>query len=125
MEFPSISDAEWRVMKTVWSKSPRTAHEIISALDDTEWSPPTIRTLIGRLVKKGAVGYEKSGREYLYSALVDEEECIHSKRRSFIRRVYGGAVQPMFAHLLEDEELTPEELDALRELLKEKRRKLS
>ena len=101
-----------------------TAHAIIAALDDQDWSPATIRTLIGRLVKKGALRFDKSGREYLYSAIVGEEECIRTKRRSFVRRVYGGAVQPMVAHLLEDEELSPEELDALHELLEKKRRNI-
>lgn len=125
MPTPSISDAEWLVMQVFWEKSPRSANEIVEALAGQEWSPATVRTLIGRLVKKGALEFEKAGREYLYSARVGEAECQRVKRRSFIRRVYGGAVQPMVAHLIEDEDLTPEELDELRRLLDEKRRKQS
>jgi BlaI family penicillinase repressor len=120
---PKISDAEWEVMKVVWEAAPRTANDIVDALDGQDWSPATIRTLIGRLVQKKALSHTKSGREYLYSPRISREACERQERRSFIRRVYDGAVHPMVASLLEDEELSQEELDALHEILEAKRRK--
>lgn len=121
---PRISDAEWEVMKVVWERSPQTANEIVSGLDERNWSPATVRTLITRLVQKGALRFEKSGREYLYSPCVTREEGIRQERRSFMRRVYDGAAQPMLAGLLEEEELSIEDLEALRRMLNKKRKGL-
>mgnify|MGYP000887917672 CR=1 FL=1 len=60
VNLPNISDAEWKVMKVLWEKSPLTSTEIINSLkDSTNWSPKTIHTLISRLVKKEVVGVNK------------------------------------------------------------------
>lgn len=120
---PRISDAEWQVMKVLWARSPLTANEVVEALEpSTTWNPRTVKTLLNRLVKKGALGYREEGRRYLYMPLVCEEACIREERRSFLRRVYGGALQPMLAQFLEEEDLTPEEVAELRRILDEKGR---
>ena len=123
MDAPRISDAEWEVMKVLWERAPRTANEIVEAVRAQGWSPATVRTLVGRLVQKKAVGYTKAGREFLYSPCLGREECMRQERRSFLQRVYDGAVHPMLASLLEEEDLSQEELDALRKMLDAKRRK--
>ena len=118
---PKISDAEWQVMRVTWSKSPITANEVVEALSpSTTWKPKTIMTLINRLVKKGALGFEKNGRAYRYSPLVEESECVRSESRSFLERVYGGALQPMLANFLEDGELSREEIEELKRILDQK-----
>ena len=119
-KIPKISDAEWIVMKVLWDKSPLTANDIVEAIDEEQWTPTTIRTLISRLVRKGALGFEKSGRQYLYAPEVEQEACTHHERKSFMRRVYDGAAQPMLAHILEEEDLTPEELESLRRIVEAK-----
>jgi BlaI family transcriptional regulator, penicillinase repressor len=121
---PRITDAEWEVMKVLWERAPQTANEIVIALDERKWSPATVRTLITRLVQKGALRFEKSGREYSYLPCVTREEGIRQERRSFMRRVYDGAAQPLLAGILEEEELSIEDLETLRRMLNEKRRGL-
>ena len=65
-KIPSISEAEHQVMKVIWKNNPIMASEIINILTEkTDWKPKTIKTLINRLLKKEAIGYEKSGREYI------------------------------------------------------------
>lgn len=115
-----ISEAEWEVMKVLWEQSPRTANEVVETLKEQKWTAATIRTLIGRLTQKGVVRFQKSGREYLYEPLISRADAVKRERRSFLRRVYDGAVQPMVAGLLEDENLSSEDLEALRRLLNEK-----
>ena len=58
---PGIANAEWNVMKVVWDKSDCSAAEIIDSLQaaGSTWHPKTIKTLIGRLVKKGALGFKR------------------------------------------------------------------
>jgi len=119
---PKISEAEWEVMRVLWARSPRSANEVIEALDPlTHWKPKTIRTLINRLVKKEALGFEKDGREHRYYPRIKESECVRAESRSFLKRVYGGAAAPMLVNLLQDEALSPEEISELRRLLDERK----
>jgi len=61
---PQISDAEWVVMKAVWERAPLTTNQVVEALDDrAHWKPKTIHTLLSRLVRKGALEFERKGRE--------------------------------------------------------------
>ena len=120
---PRISDAEWSVMKVLWTRSPLTANEVVDVLaPTTTWKPKTIKTLLNRLVKKRALGYEKKGRAYDYYPLVDEAACVKAASRSFLKRVYGGALRPMLAGLLEDADLSREEIDELKRILDERGR---
>jgi BlaI family penicillinase repressor len=109
-------------MKVLWERSPQTANEVVGELRGQKWSPATVRTLIGRLTQKGAIQFRKSGREYLYEPSISRKDAVRRERRSFIRRVYDGAIQPMLAGLLEEEDLSAEELETLRQLLAEKRK---
>jgi BlaI family penicillinase repressor len=110
-------------MKVLWARSPMTANEVVEALEPTStWSPKTIKTLINRLVKKKALGYEKKGRAFDFYPLVAEEECIKAANRSFLRRFYGGALKPMLASFLEDTELSQQEIEELQQILDEKKR---
>ena len=120
-EAPPITDAEWDIMRIVWQASPLTAADVISRLSGTKsWKPKTVKALIGRLVQKEALGFRKDGREYAYFPLVNEEECVREASRSFLDRIYGGALKPMMVHFLESGKLSPEDIEELKELLREK-----
>lgn len=120
-KIPRISDAEWQVMRVLWDRAPRTANEVVEALaGDVDWSPPTIKTMLNRLVKKGALTFEQEGRAYFYRPAVAEEACIRAETKSFIKRVYRGALTPMLAHFLEHETLSPQEIAELRRILDKK-----
>ena len=86
----------------------------------SKWKPKTIKTLITRLMKKGAVKFEKEGRKYRYYPAVSETECVRMERRSFVRRVYGGTTRPMLAAFLEDAKLSAEDISELKKILEQK-----
>ncbi|MHC4356329.1 MAG: BlaI/MecI/CopY family transcriptional regulator [Planctomycetota bacterium] len=118
---PKISESEWMVMRVLWAKSPLTANEVVERLSGkTHWKPKTVKTLIDRLVKKGAVKFEKEGRRHKYSPAIGREECIATERQSFLRRVYGGITKPMLAAFLEDAELSEDDIAELKEILEQK-----
>lgn len=120
---PRISESEWRVMQVLWEKGPQTANDVVEALaGEVHWKPRTVKTLISRLVKKGAVQFEAEGMRYRYSAAVAESECIRSETKSFVRRVYQGAMKPALAAFLEDADLSPQEVRELQEILAQKRK---
>lgn len=116
-----ISGAEWCVMKVLWEHSPRSAGDVVAALaGQTDWKPKTIKTLLNRLVAKGAVGFEQDGRAYQYHPLVAEQDRVHAESRSFLQRVYGGAFVPMLARLIEEQELSAEQIEELKRILDRK-----
>ena len=120
-EKPKISDAEWAVMNVLWEKSPVTANEIVAKLEQSRsWNPKTIRTLINRLVNKGVVAYEKAGRQHLYRPAVSRDECLRKETQSFFRRAGAAAIKPMLAAFIEEEELSSEEIQELKDILEKK-----
>ena len=115
---PSISDAELVVMKVVWSHPPVTANQVVEALESrTHWKPRTIQTLLTRLARKGAVAFERRGREYWFRPLIAAEDFVHAASRSFLHRLFDGEIAPFLACFLEREKLTPRELEELRRIL--------
>lgn len=119
---PHITEAESEVMKLLWQKEPLTSIEIISQLkDQMDWSDQTIKTFLNRLHKKKAIRFEKSGRNYLYYPLVTYDEYIKAANRSFLDRVYNGAIGMLFTKFLEEEKLSDSQIDELQQLLEKKK----
>ena len=115
---PSITEAEWTVMRIVWERGTATANEVVQSLEGSmHWKPKTIHTLLRRLTDKRALDYEKSGREFVFRPLVTERDCQIAESRSFLDRVFKGGVAPMVAAFVEQEKLSPEEVNELKRIL--------
>ena len=115
---PSITEAEWKVMKLLWEKSPLPAYDLIQVLGAQEkWHANTIKTLLTRLVRKKALGTRKYKNLFLYFPLVSEEECIQAESDSLVERLFGGAVQPLLLHFARRRKLTKNDLNELRKIL--------
>src|SRR4051812_43817578 len=121
-KIPRISESEWRGMKNIWGKPPQTASEVIALLTEEEWHPKTIKTLLSRLHRKGVVGVNKQKTLYLYRATVSEADCVKKESSSFLDRIFGGAVKPLLVHFVENEKLSPREVEELKEILKKKKK---
>ena len=120
--FPKIAESEWRIMKILWTDSPKTANEIVELLSkETKWNPRTTKTLLNRLVKKGALGFKKDGRTYLYYPLVSKDECAQKERTSVLNRVYDGALKPLLVSFIEEENLTNGDIEELQKILDQKK----
>ncbi len=116
---PRISEAEWEIMKVLWREHPLTSGQI---QEQTGTHPQTAKTYLSRLVKKGAIDYRKQGRSYLYRPLFSEADCQKRASRSFLDRVFGGSLEPMLSHLVEEDTLSPDELKRLRTILNKRKR---
>ncbi|RKL64898.1 hypothetical protein CR203_23645 [Salipaludibacillus neizhouensis] len=117
-EMPKITEAEWEVMKVLWKKSPITASEVCSALQEyEEWKPKTIRTLLDRLNHKHVISVNKEKRIYTFTPLYSEQECQRAETRSLINRIYGGITKSLIVQFIEDENLTKEEIKELKKKL--------
>lgn len=118
-----ISDAEWDVMEPIWASDACTAAEVIKALREShDWNHSTIRTLLARLVEKGALDYDVDGSKYIYRAAVSRNQCVRVEGRSFLAKAFGGDVTALLAHFVSDSTLSPEQIDQLRQLLETKKK---
>jgi BlaI family penicillinase repressor len=117
-----ISDSEWDVMDVIWESSACTAADVIKRLRATHsWNHSTIRTLLARLVEKGALDYEVDGSRYIYRAALSREQCVRQEGRSFTEKVFGGDTGALLMHFVRDAALDPRQIEELRNLLDQKK----
>ena len=118
-----ISEAEHAVMEVLWERSPMTAAEVCEKVcAERDWTMPTVKTLLSRLVAKEALGTEPVGRKFLYRPLIARSDYVGGESRRLVDRLFGGRAAPLFAHLAENEALTDKDLDEIEALLREMRR---
>lgn len=119
---PQISDAEWIVMKVVWSQGAATANQVVGALKNQKhWKPKTIQTLLVRLSQKGVLDVDRSKREYVFRPLVEAKNCLSAATRSFLGRFFDGELAPFLACFLETEKLSAKEIEELKRILNQKK----
>ena len=119
-DFPTISEAESVVMEVLWRTSPIPTEDVVAALRSRQsWQEPTIKTLLNRLLKKGAVSAERDGRRYLYSPVLQREQWLSSESEVLLDRLFGGRVAPLVAHFSKQRKLTKKDLGELKRLIEE------
>lgn len=115
-----ISDAEYAVMEALWAKSPQSAAEVCAEVcGQRGWSMPTVKTLLSRLVQKGALATTPDGRRFLYSPLIERSAYVGTESKRLVERLFGGRAAPLFAHLAESEALTTDDIAEIERLLAE------
>lgn len=114
----AISDAESVVMDILWRSHPATADEVIAALaGQQDWQEATIKTLLNRLLNKGAIAAAKDGRRYLYSPVLQREQWLSQESDSLLDRLFGGRVAPLIAHFSKQRKLSPADIAELKRLI--------
>lgn len=118
MENIMLSDGEWKIMKLMWEKSPRTLREITIALEEeTGWSRPTIHVMLKRLIAKGAVRVDEDARIHEYYPLITRKDVAPEETESFLNRVYDGSIGMLFTALTERNSLSDKDIAELRQIL--------
>jgi BlaI family penicillinase repressor len=120
---PRISEAEWEVMEVLWRRHPLSALEVVQQLTPHKnWKDLTIRSMLGRLVRKKAVGFQAQGKTYHYRPLVTREHCVQNVSQSFLERIFEGATASLLIHFVERKSLTKKELAELEAILRQKKK---
>jgi len=115
-----ISDAESVVMQVLWKRSPLGADEVFAALAGRQdWQEATVKTLLNRLLKKGALSAEREGRRFLYSPVLRREQWLRQESEGLVDRLFGGRVAPLVAQFSAQRKLSKKDLAELRRLLEE------
>ncbi|HBY86545.1 MAG TPA: CopY family transcriptional repressor [Colwellia sp.] len=127
-----ISNAEFEVLEALWQNYPASANDIIAKLNENfdtntygtdevnqgkQWHDKTVKTLLNRLVKKKAVGFEKQQRHYLYSPLLEREAYTLKESKSLIERMFSGKIAPLVAGFAKQNDLNKDDISALKSLI--------
>ena len=114
----SISDSELEVLRELWEFPSLTARQLTDkVMLRTDWSEPTVKTLLRRLLQKDAVGRCREGKVFVYRALVDKEEYRLLAGRTLLDRFFNGIAGDFLTCLVKNNSISPEEIDELKELL--------
>jgi len=117
-----LSPAEWEIMKVMWQRGPSAARDVFASLpEDHGWAYKTVKTLLSRLVAKGALGYDQIGNSYLYRALAERESMTRQEVRGVLQRLISHTCSPVLAQFIQESNLTDKEIRDLKKLLDEKR----
>ena len=120
-----ISEAESIVMDVLWAaasgrSAPLAAEDVVAALAESQqWQEPTIKTLLNRLLKKGAIKASKDGRRYLYTPVLQRQAWMLGESQGLLERLFDGRVAPLVAHFSEHRKLSRKDIAELRKLLEE------
>lgn len=112
-----ITEAEQKIMEVLWRRPRLTVKEIAESLTHLGWSYPTVRTLVFRLMEKGAISADKKGKSFHYFAVLDEGETKKMQTKSFLDRVYQGSVKMLMQTLVDDSGISEEEAQKLLEIV--------
>jgi predicted transcriptional regulator len=118
--FMRISPAESRVMDLLWERSPLAPDEIVARLTrEQDWGEATVKTLINRLLKKGAIRSDRHEGRVRYSPLVGRDDYVQAESQDLLDRLFGGELTPLVAHFAGRRKLTPEEAKRLKALVEQ------
>ena len=114
-----LSNSEWKLMRRLWERAPRTITELTAAVrDETGWSKNTVITMLSRLEAKGAVGHREGARAKEYYPLVDRSDAQRAETESFLGKVYGGRLGLMVSAMVDSRQLTEADIAELSAILK-------
>jgi BlaI family penicillinase repressor len=116
---PSISEAELDVLKVLWKRGPGTVREINTLLKRKKrrWAYNTVLTLLTRLKEKRYVTSEKQGVAYVFHPVVSREKLLGQSLTELANRVCDGTASPLVHALVQDGNLTADEIKELRKLI--------
>jgi predicted transcriptional regulator len=118
-----LNDSEWLVMNAVWKRPPATVRQVVEDLgNEAGWAYTTVKTMLERLVEKGALRAEKRGRVAVFTPLVSRREARRSALRLLIEKAFDGAFGSLFQHIVAEEKLSKRDRERLAAMLEELRR---
>ena len=116
--FMDISNSEFEVLQALWRVHPADAQTVVDELNkEKDWHEKTVKTLLGRMVKKGAIDFEKNGRSYIYSPVLEIEAYQVQESESLIERLFNGRIAPLVTGFAKNKNLSKQDIDELKHLI--------
>lgn len=112
-----ITDSEYRIMKILWNaKEEMTVADVVSELNESDWTYSTVCTFLQRLLKKEVITCKKKGKANLYYPLLQQNEYDMNETEDFLSKIYKGSVKNLVAALYENKKLSNEDMSDLKKM---------
>ena len=119
----AITDAEWEIMRVVWTKEETTSNEIIDVLQGkTDWKPSTVKTLLSRLVTKHYLETRKEGKQFIYHALVEESKAVKQVREELFDKICHKKIGSLLIDVMGEKELSLSDIEIMEKILADKKK---
>ncbi len=113
-----LSENEWHIMQVLWEHAPATLRDICEALKEKKgWTKHAVTSFLKRMLEKGAISVDESGKVRTYSPVWKQEDTIQEETQSILERVYRGDLFLMVSNAVKEQKLSDQEIDELKELL--------
>jgi len=114
-----IYAGDWKILEKLWDNSPQTLMQLVRTLsDEVGWSKSTVATMVRRMEAKGLLHFEEGGKARLIYPTLTREEASRSETNGLIDKVFRGSPGLLMASLIEQNDLSQEEIDELYAMLK-------
>jgi|SRR5665213_2204277 len=115
-----ISAAESVVMEVFWAGGALGSEDVVIALESHEkWQESTVKTLLNRLLKKGALRARKDNRRYIYSPVLTRDAWLSTESHGLLDRLFGGRVAPLVSYFSQHNKLSKKDIEDLKRLIKD------
>ena len=107
-------------MEVLWRRGPMRSEDVVEALIGRQkWREPTVKTLLSRLLTKGAIRAQRDGRRYVYSPIVTRDDWLSHESKGLLDRLFGGRVAPLVAHFSRHGKLSKKDIADLKRMIAE------
>lgn len=114
-----VTKSEWYIMSSLWEESPRTLMQLVPLLNErVGWSKSTCATMVRRMTEKGLIGYEENGKTKYFFPKVNKDDVAVQETREFLERIYDGSIGMMMSALVNQNDLSKEDIRELQEILR-------
>lgn len=114
----SLNNSEWSIMEELWQSQPRTLMQLVHEMKEKQgWSKSTTNTVIRRMQEKGYIRYKEGEKARLYFTDLKREEVVLKETKTFLKRTFGGSLGMLVNTFVENDQLTGEDIEELRQIL--------
>ena len=118
---PALTGQELEIMKIVWRLGPASVRQVHEAMAERrKIAYTTVMTLMTILQRKGHLKRKLAGRAYVYQPTRQKRQVMRGMVREFLDRVFNGSAEPLLLHLVEDEQLSAEDLEEIARTMRRK-----
>jgi predicted transcriptional regulator len=117
-----LGDLQVAILRVLWDEGEGTVARVTEALSGKRRAPTTIATMLSKMERRGLVAHRVDGRQFVYRALLSEEDVTNTMVADLTQRLFEGDVSALVSHLLRSEEIDRDELVRLRAMIVERER---
>ena len=120
-----LFESEWLILQVLWSLGPSTAPTVQEELESRKhWAYTTVKTMTGRMVKKKLLKVEKIRNLHIYHSAVSDSQARKSEITRTLKRAFNGAITPMMQFMIENDDISADEISKLEKLIMAKKNKM-